>query len=243
MTDSTSKKPSASPSTSAGRPLPFELRESPIQGRGAFATRRIRKGSRIIEYTGERITQDQADERYDDEAMSRHHTFLFTLDEDTVIDAAVDGNEARFINHSCDPNCQALIEDKKIFIYALKDISPGDGARLRLRLRAGRGHGRGVRAALRVPLRCEELPGHHPGAAEAAGAGPEVEDGRQGEAGEESEADEEGVPDEEGRPRPAEDGRRRWWLPQAASGRSRRERLAARAATARAVVLLPADYQ
>ncbi|KFE71918.1 SET domain-containing protein [Hyalangium minutum] len=125
MTDSTSKKSSASPPSSTGRPLSFELRESPIQGRGAFATRRIRKGARIIEYTGERITQDEADKRYDDEAMGRHHTFLFTLDDDTVIDAAVDGNEARFINHSCDPNCQALIEGDKIFIYALKDISPG----------------------------------------------------------------------------------------------------------------------
>lgn len=125
MTDSTSKKSSASPSARSGRPLPFELRHSPIQGQGAFATRRIRKGSRIIEYAGERITQDQADERYDDESMSRHHTFLFTLDENTVIDAAVDGNEARFINHSCDPNCQALIEGKQIFIYALKDIAPG----------------------------------------------------------------------------------------------------------------------
>jgi SET domain-containing protein len=126
MTDSTLKKPATSPSSSAASPLPFELRQSPIQGRGAFATRRIRKGTRIIEYAGERITQDQADERYDDEAMERHHTFLFTLDEKTVIDAAVDGNEARFINHSCDPNCQALIEDDKIFIYALKDISPGE---------------------------------------------------------------------------------------------------------------------
>ena len=126
MTDSTPKKPASSTSPSAGRPPPFELRQSPIQGRGAFATRRIRKGTRIIEYTGERITQDEADKRYDDEAMGRHHTFLFTLDEKTVIDAAVDGNEARFINHSCDPNCQALIEDDKIFIYALKDIPPGE---------------------------------------------------------------------------------------------------------------------
>jgi SET domain-containing protein len=106
--------------------LPFELRRSPIQGQGAFATRRIRKGTRIIEYTGERISQEEADKRYDDESMSRHHTFLFTLDEDTVLDAAVDGNEARFINHSCDPNCQALIEDEKIFIYALRTIEPGE---------------------------------------------------------------------------------------------------------------------
>jgi uncharacterized protein len=125
MTDSTSKKSASSQSSNPGRPPPFELRDSPIQGRGAFATRRIRKGARIIEYTGERISQDEADERYDDESMGRHHTFLFTLDEKTVIDAAVGGNEARFINHSCDPNCQALIEDDKIFIYALKDIPPG----------------------------------------------------------------------------------------------------------------------
>ncbi len=126
MTDSTSsrKRTSSSP-PSAADSLPFELRKSPIQGMGAFATRRIRKGARIIEYTGERITQAEADKRYDDEAMSRHHTFLFTLDEDSVLDAAVNGNEARFINHSCDPNCQALIEDEKIFIYALKNIEPG----------------------------------------------------------------------------------------------------------------------
>ncbi|HEX8700662.1 MAG TPA: SET domain-containing protein-lysine N-methyltransferase [Myxococcaceae bacterium] len=121
MTDSTPKKRSSSPTT-----LPFELRQSPIQGQGAFATRRIKKGTRIIEYKGERITQDVADERYDDESMSRHHTFLFTLDEDTVIDAAVDGNEARFINHSCEPNCQAFIEGKQIFIYAIRTIEPGE---------------------------------------------------------------------------------------------------------------------
>lgn len=126
MTDSTSKKRTSSSSSSADSSLPFELRKSSIQGMGAFATRRIPKDMRVIEYTGEHITQDKADERYDDESMSRHHTFLFTLDDDTVIDAAVDGNEARFINHSCDPNCQALIEGKKIFIYALKDIEPGE---------------------------------------------------------------------------------------------------------------------
>ncbi len=110
----------------AARSLPFEIRKSAIQGMGAFATRRIAKGRRIIEYTGERITQEQADERYDDAAMSRHHTFLFTLDEDTVVDGAVDGNESRFINHSCDPNCKAFIEDDRIFIYSKRDIAPGE---------------------------------------------------------------------------------------------------------------------
>ena len=104
----------------------FELMPSPIQGRGAFALRKIRKGTRIIEYTGERISQEEADRRYDDEKMERHHTFLFTLDDDTVVDAAVDGNDARFINHSCDPNCEAVIEDGRIYIEAIRTIYPGE---------------------------------------------------------------------------------------------------------------------
>ncbi|HEX6535337.1 MAG TPA: SET domain-containing protein-lysine N-methyltransferase [Gemmatimonadaceae bacterium] len=104
----------------------FEIRASSIQGRGAFALRRIRKGTRLIEYTGEHISHDVADERYDDDAMGRHHTFLFTLDDDTVVDAAVGGNESRFINHSCDPNCQAVIEDERIFIESIRTIQPGE---------------------------------------------------------------------------------------------------------------------
>jgi uncharacterized protein len=104
----------------------FELRRSPIQGRGAFAVRMIRTGTRIIEYTGERISQEEADRRYNDEKMERHHTFLFTLDDDTVVDAAVGGNDARFINHSCDPNCEAVIEDGRIYIEAIRTIHPGE---------------------------------------------------------------------------------------------------------------------
>ena len=72
----------------------FEIRRSGIQGRGAFAVRPIRKGTRIIEYTGEVITQDEGDRRYDDESMARHHTFLFDLDDGTVVDGAVGGSDA-----------------------------------------------------------------------------------------------------------------------------------------------------
>jgi len=104
----------------------FELRQSSIQGRGGFAIRPIRKGTRIIEYTGQRISHDEADKRYDDGGMGRHHTFLFSIDRSTVIDAAVDGNEARFINHSCAPNCEAIDEKKRIYIEAIRDIAPGD---------------------------------------------------------------------------------------------------------------------
>jgi SET domain-containing protein len=104
----------------------FELRRSPIQGNGAFATRKIRKGTRIVEYTGERISNDEADRRYDDDAMDRHHTFLFTLDDDTCVDGDAGGNEARFINHSCDPNCEAVIVEDRIFIEAIRTIQPGE---------------------------------------------------------------------------------------------------------------------
>ncbi len=106
--------------------LPFELRESSIAGVGAFATQPIRKGTRIIEYTGERISNAEADRRYDEDKMKNHHTFLFTLNRRTVVDAAVGGNEARFINHSCAPNCEAVIVDgKRIYIEALVDIPAG----------------------------------------------------------------------------------------------------------------------
>lgn len=107
-------------------PPSFELRDSPIQGRGAFATRRLTAGIRLIEYTGARLTPAQADERYPDVEGERHHTYLFAIDDDIVIDAAVDGNDARWINHSCDPNCDAVIEDGHIWIETIREIAPGE---------------------------------------------------------------------------------------------------------------------
>jgi SET domain-containing protein len=93
-----------------------------------FALRAIRKGVRILEYKGERISNTEADRRYDDTRMKRHHTFLFTLDSKTVIDGAISsgGGDASYINHSCEPNCEAVITDKKIFIHALRTIHPGE---------------------------------------------------------------------------------------------------------------------
>ena len=103
----------------------FTVRQSKIQGKGAFAIRNIPEGTRIAEYVGQKISQEVAWERYDDDTMERHHTFLFTLDDETIIDAGVRGNNARFINHSCEPNCTAVIEDGRIYIDALKDIPKG----------------------------------------------------------------------------------------------------------------------
>lgn len=105
---------------------PFEIRESPIQGLGAFATRRIRAGTRLIEYAGERLTPAQADARYPDVPGERHHTFLFAIDDEWVIDAAVGGNEARWINHSCDPNCDAVVDDGRIWIETSRDVRRGE---------------------------------------------------------------------------------------------------------------------
>ena len=106
--------------------FPFEIRASPLQGLGAFATRVIPAGVRLIEYAGQRLTPAEADERYPDVDGERHHTFLFAIDDEIVIDAACDGNEARFINHSCDPNCDAVIDDSRIWIETIRDIEPGD---------------------------------------------------------------------------------------------------------------------
>ncbi|MEJ7758679.1 MAG: SET domain-containing protein-lysine N-methyltransferase [Gemmatimonadaceae bacterium] len=103
----------------------YEIRRSSIQGRGVFATQRIRPGQKVVEYAGERVTNAEADRRYDEENMSRHHTFLFTLDDETVVDGRCEGNDARYINHSCDPNCEAVIENQEIWIYALRNIQPG----------------------------------------------------------------------------------------------------------------------
>jgi len=97
---------------------PFKVRNSKIQGRGAFATRRIRKGQRVVEYIGERIHPSEETNRYDDESMSRHHTFLFAVNETVTIDAGR-------IDHSCDPNCEAVNDDGRIFIFAIKNIQPG----------------------------------------------------------------------------------------------------------------------
>ena len=104
----------------------FEVRRSAIQGRGVFAARRIPKGTRIVEYAGEKISWAESDRRYDDAAMHRHHTFLFILTSRTVVDGAVGGNASRFINHSCAPNCEASIDGREIWIEALRDIRAGE---------------------------------------------------------------------------------------------------------------------
>lgn len=107
------------------RPL-FEVRHSPIHGHGVFAVRRIRKGTTVVEYLGDRVSHEQADARYEDKDPNDNHTFLFTVNSKIVIDGGSGGNEARFINHGCDPNCESTTVEKRIFIEAIRTIQPGE---------------------------------------------------------------------------------------------------------------------
>lgn len=114
--------------TSSPAPLSplITVYDSPIHGRGVRAVMPIKKGSRVIEYLGERVTHAEADRRYDLKGEDDGHTFLFIASDRVVIDAGVNGNEARYINHSCAPNCETVIERSRVFIEAIRDIKPGD---------------------------------------------------------------------------------------------------------------------
>ncbi len=108
-------------------------RRSRIHGNGVFATAHIPADTRVCFYQGERITHDQADETYGD-TLDTGHTFLFTLNDEYIVDGNRRGNIARWINHSCAPNCQAQIEEHagddrrrdRIEILALRDIAEGE---------------------------------------------------------------------------------------------------------------------
>ena len=104
-----------------GSTVRIEVRKSDVHGRGVYALQFIRRGTRIIEYTGERTSWEAAPNDENDP-----HTFNFGLDNGQVINPLVGGNDARWINHSCDPNCETAEEDDRIFIDAMRDIQPGE---------------------------------------------------------------------------------------------------------------------
>ena len=105
----------------------YEVRRSAIHGRGVFATDTIARGERIIEYKGQRCSWDEAMERPDSDPDDPAHTFLFELEDGRVIDARVRGNAARWINHSCAPNCITFEDDNgRVFIEARRAIKPGE---------------------------------------------------------------------------------------------------------------------
>jgi uncharacterized protein len=116
------------------------VRNSSIHGRGVFALRRIPKGTRIIEYKGKLITDKEADRRYSRVHEHSPHTMLFSLEGGWVIDATRRGNSARWINHSCAPNCDIEEEGRRIFIESRRDIHPGDELTYDYNLQIGEKH-------------------------------------------------------------------------------------------------------
>jgi len=127
----------------------FAVRHSNIHGRGVFALRLIPKKTRLIEYTGERISHEEADARYAEEQANSPHTMLFEVDDKIVIDATRHGNSARWINHSCSPNCEIEDEDDRIFIEARRDIRPGEELTYDYNLQLGEPHTKAAKRAHR----------------------------------------------------------------------------------------------
>ncbi len=118
-----SKSPS-SPAPSAGRRI--QTRRSGVHGKGVFATQDIAAGEMVIEYTGEVISWKEALRRHPHDPAQPNHTFYFHIDDTHVIDGKVHGNSAKWINHSCGPNCETEVEDGRVFIRALRDIAAGE---------------------------------------------------------------------------------------------------------------------
>jgi SET domain-containing protein len=118
--------PSATAKPAASRTSAIIVRNSPVHGKGVFAARDIKEGARIIEYKGEIITAREADRRESLKPADDFHTFFFSLESGKIIDGGKKGNNARWINHSCEPNCEAREDDGRVFIYALRDIKEGE---------------------------------------------------------------------------------------------------------------------
>jgi SET domain-containing protein len=130
----------------------FAVRHSPIHGRGVFALTHIPKRTRLIEYTGERISHAEADRRYAAEHEYSPHTMLFTVNDEIVIDATRRGNSARWFNHSCSPNCEIDDEADRIFIKTRRAIQPGEELTYDYNLQLGEPHT--AEAKRENPCRC-----------------------------------------------------------------------------------------
>ncbi|MES2415891.1 MAG: SET domain-containing protein-lysine N-methyltransferase [Pseudomonadota bacterium] len=104
----------------------MQTRRSGVHGNGVFALADLAEGETLIEYIGEVITWKEALRRHPHDPKDPNHTFYFHMDEDHVIDAKHGGNSSRWINHSCDPNCEADEENGRVFIKALRNIKAGD---------------------------------------------------------------------------------------------------------------------
>lgn len=116
--------PNTSRPSSLGKRI--QTRRSGVHGKGVFAVQDIAAGETIIEYTGEVINWEEAQARHPHDPKQPNHTFYFHVDDDVVIDAKYKGNSARWINHSCAPNCYTDERDGRVFIKALRNIRAGE---------------------------------------------------------------------------------------------------------------------
>jgi len=112
----------------AAAPVWHVVRRSKVHGTGVFAARNIPAGTRILEYGGKRISPEEADRRHPANPDDPFHTFFFALSSGRIIDGGDQGNDARWINHSCEPNCEAQEgrHGKRVYIVALRDIKRGE---------------------------------------------------------------------------------------------------------------------
>ena len=104
----------------------IQVRRSGVHGKGVFARQDIAKGDTIIEYVGEIISAQEAEDRHPHDPQDPNHTFYFQIDEDRVIDALHGGNSARWINHCCTPNCKPEVDEGRVFIKAKRNIVAGE---------------------------------------------------------------------------------------------------------------------
>jgi hypothetical protein len=112
----------------SGRPSGrrIQTRRSDVHGNGVFAVQDLAEGETLIEYKGEIISWKEALRRHPHDPAQPNHTFYFHIDDGRVIDGNVKGNAARWINHSCEPNCEADEVDGRVYIKALRNIAAGE---------------------------------------------------------------------------------------------------------------------
>ena len=116
--------PSRSTPSASGKRI--QVRRSGVHGKGVFALQDLAEGETLIEYVGEVISWDEAQDRHPHDPKDPNHTFYFHVNEDRVIDALFGGNSSRWINHSCNPNCEADEDNNRIFIKAIRNIKAGE---------------------------------------------------------------------------------------------------------------------
>lgn len=98
----------------------IEVKESKIHNKGVFAKEDIPKGTKIIEYKGEKITKEEAEKRmYENE-------YIMEFDNEYDIDGDIEENDAKYVNHSCDPNCECKTKGGKVWFISLRDIKKGE---------------------------------------------------------------------------------------------------------------------